>query len=83
MKKQYVLWNAGTGALAKRGSKFVLHEGKQPPTWDRYPRHFPSSAGWRFEEVAGTVVDPAHVGPPAFIREDSQCARFTKIIGKP
>ena len=82
MKKQYILWNSATGAFAKRrGNKFVLHEGRQPPTWDNYPRQFPSSAGWQFEEVCGTVVDPKHVGPATYIREDSQVARFTKIIG--
>jgi hypothetical protein len=82
MKKQYILWNSATGALARRGNKFVLHEGKQPPTWDRYPAHFPAGSGFRFEEVVGTVVDPKHVGPPTYIREDSQVARFTKIIAR-
>jgi hypothetical protein len=81
MKKQYILWNSATGALAKRGKKFVLHEGRQPPTWDNYPRGFPSSAGWRYEEVHETVVDPKHSGAPAYVQTDSQCARFTKITG--
>jgi hypothetical protein len=82
MKKQYVLWNSATGELAKRAGKVVLHSGAQPPTWDRYPRRFPSSAGWRFEEVHETVVDPKHRGPARYERRDSQCARFSKIIAK-
>jgi hypothetical protein len=82
MKKTYILWNAATGAFAKRGNRFVLHEGKQPLTWDRYPRGFPSSAGWRFEEVCGVIVDPEHKGGATYIQTDSQVARFTKIIAK-
>ena len=78
--KTYILWNPATGALAKRGNKFVLHSGAQPPTWDRYPAGFRGS-GWQFEEVVGTVIDPRHVGPPTYIREDSQVARFIKITG--
>jgi hypothetical protein len=81
MKKEFILWNVATGALAKRGKKFVVHQGRQPPTWDNYPRQFPSRAGWRYEEVHETVVDPKHSGPPNYIQTDSQCARFSKIIG--
>jgi len=83
MKKQWILWNHATDALAKRGNKFVVHEGKAPPVWDAYPKGFPSRDGWRFEEVCGTIVDPKHTGPATYIREDSQCARFTKIIAPP
>jgi hypothetical protein len=83
MKKQYILWNSATGAFAKRrGNKFVLHEGRQPPTWDNYPRGFPSSAGWRYEEVHEVIIDPKHVGAPTYVQTDSQCARFTKITGE-
>ena len=83
MKKQFILWTSATGELAKRrGNKFVLHEGAQPPTWDNYPRGFPSAAGWKFEEVCGTAVDPKHSGPATFIQTDSQVARFTRIIAK-
>jgi hypothetical protein len=82
MKKTYILWNSATQALAKRGNKFITHEGLQPPTWTRYPAHFPSGSGWRFEEVVETVVDPSHSGAPTYRREDSQVARFTKIIAK-
>jgi hypothetical protein len=81
MKKQYILWNSATDEFAKRSNKVVLHDGAQPPTWDNYPRRFPSNAGWRFEEVHETVVDPNHKGPPRFERRDSQVARFTKVIG--
>jgi hypothetical protein len=80
MKKQYILWNSATGALAKRGNKFVVHEGGPPPTWDNYPRRFPSSAGWRFEEIDGVEVDRNHTGAAFYVQRDSQCARFTKII---
>ena len=79
--KTYILWNSATGELAKRGKKFVTHEGKQPPTWDCYPRGFPSRDGWRYEEVVGTRIDRTHSGPARFEREDSQVARFIKIIG--
>jgi hypothetical protein len=82
MRKTYILWNSATRAVAKRGNKFVLHEGAQPPTWDNYPRRFPSSAGWRFEEVHEVVVDPKHNGPATYVQTDSQCARFSKIISR-
>jgi hypothetical protein len=81
MKKQFILWNAATHELAKRAGKPVLHTGPQPPTWDNYPKRFPSSAGWRFEEVHETIIDATHKGPARFERRDSQVARFSKIIG--
>jgi hypothetical protein len=77
--KTYILWNPATDALAKRGNKFVTHEGAQPPIWDAYPARF-RGCGWQFEEVVGTIVDPNHSGPATYRREDSQCARFTKIV---
>jgi hypothetical protein len=81
MKKQYILYHVESREIAKRKGVPIIHTGKQPPIWDRYPKNFRQSDGYRFEEIHEVCVDPAHRGQPKYVQKDSQCARFTKIIG--